>query len=240
MKMPRLTGVQEYNFQLGKCESPFQTPSYSLLTLESHPTFHNLLRTSLHDVYFSWFERKLHLSGISLDSHEFTKASGPVFQIPPLTSLQHVNRLPPLHLHQHIMLKTSYLPIQTSACSYSTTSFGHLLGRNLELIKTSLRSWWPILISSQKILLGWTSRVLRRNSKDIALKPLKSRRRDGGQNPLQSGSPLVLNEQRQLSLPMHVGLWAAKGGLEVSLGSVDWGGPAGGRCPQVCNQLPDW
>ena len=35
------------------------------------------------------------------------------------------------------------------------------------------------------------------------------------------------------------GLHAAKGGSEVGLGSVDQGGPAGGRCPQVCNQLPD-
>ena len=35
------------------------------------------------------------------------------------------------------------------------------------------------------------------------------------------------------------GLRAAKGGSVVGLGSVEREGPAGGRCPQVYDQLPD-
>ena len=39
--------------------------------------------------------------------------------------------------------------------------------------------------------------------------------------------------------PSVGGLQAAKGGSVVGLGSIDQGGPAGGRCPQVYDQLLD-
>lgn len=140
MKSPRLSEAQEYGFQPGKLEILFQTPLNSLQIPEFHWALRSLPAATLHDRYFSWLGRRLHLSRTSLDSLESIKASSLEFQMIPSISHQHTEQPPLPHPHQPVPLRTSYLPTRTSAPSCLTTSSGCLPGRSLRLTEINSRS----------------------------------------------------------------------------------------------------